>query len=120
MPALRGRVATVALPTDKTPSETYTWKVRAKDPDGAYSAYSKTCTFTIDRARPSKPPVITSDGNKYPNGDSGWPSQTGPARTTTRFLLAPNGVTDVKAYVWRNHTDPQPQPSLHRCRLGRS
>ncbi|KPI32153.1 Curculin domain protein (mannose-binding) lectin [Actinobacteria bacterium OV320] len=106
VPALRGRVATVVLPADKTPSGTYTWKVRAKDPDGAYSAFSKTCTFTIDRARPSKPPVIASDGNKYPNGDSGWPSQTGPARKPARFLLTPNGVTDVKAYYWWTDTDP--------------
>ncbi|MEV5493032.1 FG-GAP-like repeat-containing protein [Streptomyces bobili] len=106
IPALRGRVATAVMPVDKTPSGTYTWKVRAKDSDGAYSAYSSTCTFSIDRARPSKPPVITSQDNTYPNGDQGWPQTTGPARTTARFQLAANGVTDVKAYYWWTDSDP--------------
>ncbi|MGV9558843.1 FG-GAP repeat domain-containing protein [Streptomyces sp. NPDC003522] len=80
--------------------------MRAKDSDGAYSAYSSTCTFSIDRARPSKPPLITSQDNAYPNGDQGWPQNTGPARTTTRFLLAANGVTDVKAYYRWTDSDP--------------
>ncbi|MGW0871750.1 FG-GAP-like repeat-containing protein [Streptomyces sp. NPDC002740] len=104
--ALRGRVPKVVLPTDKTPSGTYTWKVRAKDSDGAYSPYSKTCTFTLDRVRPSKPPVISSQDNTYPSGDQGWPQVTGPARSDARFLFAANGVTDVKAYVWWTDTDP--------------
>ncbi|MEU7099442.1 FG-GAP-like repeat-containing protein [Streptomyces longwoodensis] len=106
VPAMRGRVATVVLPTDKTPSGTYTWRVRAKDPDGLYSSYSPTCTFTIDRARPSKPPGISSQGEAYPSGINGWPAQTGPARSIARFLLSPNGVTDVSAYYWWTDTDP--------------
>lgn len=109
VPAVRGRVPTVVLPADKTPSGTYTWKVRAKDSDGALSPYSKTCTFTVDRVRPSKPPVITSQDNTYPSGDQGWPQQTGPARATARFQFAPNGVTDVKAYFWWTDTNPDLQ-----------
>ncbi|WP_107487722.1 FG-GAP-like repeat-containing protein [Streptomyces sp. yr375] len=106
VPAIRGRVPSVVLPTDKTPSGTYTWKVRAKDSDGAYSPYSKTCTFGIDRVRPSRPPVVTSQDNTYPPGDQGWPQQTGPARATARFLFAANGVTDVKAYFWWTDSSP--------------
>lgn len=105
IPARRGQLAKVVLPVDKTPSGTYTWKVRAKDADGAYSAYSKTCTFSIDRVRPSKPPTITSQDNAYPPGDNGWPQQTGPARADTRFLFSANGVTDVKSYSWWTDTN---------------
>ncbi|MFF3453715.1 FG-GAP-like repeat-containing protein [Streptomyces sp. NPDC002730] len=105
VPALKGRVTTVVLPAASTPGGDYTWKVRAKDPDGLYSAWSTTCKFTLDRSRPSRPPVITSEGNKYPNGDQGWPDPTGPARSEGKFLLAANGVPDVVAYYWWTDTD---------------
>ncbi|MGW1780401.1 FG-GAP-like repeat-containing protein [Streptomyces sp. NPDC002143] len=107
VPALKGQVTTLMLPAASTPTGDYTWKVRAKDPDGAYSGWSATCKFTLDRTRPSKPPVITSQGNTYPNGDQGWPAQTGPARSEGTFLLAPNGVTDVVSYHWWTDSDPE-------------
>jgi hypothetical protein len=107
VPALKGHATTVTLLAADTPTGAYTWKVRAKDPDGAYSGWSTTCKFTLDRLRPSKPPVITSEGNTYPNGDQGWPAQTGPARSQGTFLLAPNGVTDVVSYHWWTDTDPE-------------
>ncbi|MFH8804893.1 FG-GAP-like repeat-containing protein [Streptomyces sp. NPDC017936] len=106
IPAVRGKMAKVVLPADKTPSGIYTWKVRAKDADGASSAYSKTCTFSIDRVRPSKPPIITSQNNAYPPGDNGWPATTGPARADARFLFSANSVTDIKSYSWWTDTDP--------------
>ncbi|WP_107490262.1 FG-GAP-like repeat-containing protein [Streptomyces wuyuanensis] len=106
VPALKGRVATVVLPSASTPSGDYTWKVRAKDPDGLYSAWSAACKFTLDRSRPSKPPVISSEGNKFPNGEQGWPNPTGPARSEGNFLFAANGVQDVTAYYWWTDTDP--------------
>ncbi|MFG2571650.1 FG-GAP-like repeat-containing protein [Streptomyces sp. NPDC048481] len=107
VPALKGRVATLVLPAASTPTGAYTWKVRAKDPDGAYSDWSPTCKFTLDRTRPSKPPVITSQGDAFPDGDQGWPAQTGPARSEGTFLLAPNGVTDVVSYHWWTDSDPE-------------
>ena len=113
--ALKDRYATLVVPVDKTPGGagvTYTWKVRAKDSDGAYSAWKDApCSFAVDRTRPSAAPKITSqlggDGQPlYPPGDNGWPTQTGPARADTRFLFDPNGVTDVESYFWWTDTDP--------------
>ncbi|WP_405889377.1 FG-GAP-like repeat-containing protein [Streptomyces sp. NBC_00133] len=106
VPALKGRVTTVVLPAGSTPSGDYTWKVRAKDPDGATSAWSTTCKFTLDRSRPSQPPIITSEGGKFPNGDKGWPDPTGAARSEGKFLFAANGVADVASYFWWTDTDP--------------
>ena len=107
IPALKGRVATVVLPSPSTPTGNYTWKVRARDADGAYSAWSTTCKFSLDRVRPSKPPVIASQGNIYPNGDAGWPAQTGPARSEGTFTFAANGVADVTTYYWWTDSDPE-------------
>lgn len=107
IPALKGHVATLVLPSPSTPTGDYTWKVRAKDSDGAYSAWSTTCKFNLDRVRPSKPPVIASQGNTYPNGDAGWPAQTGPARAEGKFTFAANGVADVTTYYWWTDSDPE-------------
>ncbi|MFG3505585.1 FG-GAP-like repeat-containing protein [Streptomyces sp. NPDC047821] len=107
LPALKGRVTTLVLPADKTPSGDYTWKVRARDPDGALSAWSTTCKFSLDRTRPSQPPLITSEGGKFPNGENGWPALTGTARSEGKFLFANNGVKDVVAYYWWTDTNPE-------------
>ncbi|MCP3820392.1 FG-GAP-like repeat-containing protein [Streptomyces sp. A3M-1-3] len=106
IPAAKGKIATFAVPDGDLPTGDWTWKVRAKDQDNAYSAWSATCKFTIDRTRPSKPPVITSEGNKFPPGDNGWPSATGKAREDGKFTFAPNGVTDVDHYSWWTDYDP--------------
>nr|WP_158713604.1 FG-GAP-like repeat-containing protein [Streptomyces sp. NRRL S-325] len=106
IPALKGRVATVVLPSASTPTGAYTWRVRAKDPDDLYSAWSATCKFSLDRTRPSKPPIITSQGDVYPSGDEGWPAQTGPARSQGTFVFASNGVQDVESYYWWTDSDP--------------
>ncbi|MEV6582272.1 FG-GAP-like repeat-containing protein [Streptomyces sp. NPDC051582] len=106
VPALKGRVATLALPEANTPTGDYTWKVRAKDNQGEYSAWTEVCKFSLDRTRPAKPPVINSTA--FPNGDSGWPAAgTGKARTRADFTLAANGVTDAVQYGWYTDYDPQ-------------
>ncbi|MFG2645911.1 FG-GAP-like repeat-containing protein [Streptomyces sp. NPDC048370] len=107
VPAINKRVATLPLPAANTPSGEYTWRVVAKDADGVESDPSATCKFTIDRNRPSQPPVITSEDGKYPSGKDGWPTTTGPARAEAKFRLAPNTVTDVTAYYWWTDTDPE-------------
>ncbi|MEH0582990.1 FG-GAP-like repeat-containing protein [Streptomyces sp. B21-106] len=109
LPANKGKITTWAVPEANLPTGDWTWKVRAKDQDNAYSAWSATCKFTIDRTRPSKPPVITSADGIFPPGDGGWPAATGKARETGKFTFAPNGVTDVDHYVW--WTDYEPDPS---------
>ncbi|MCM2393176.1 FG-GAP-like repeat-containing protein [Streptomyces albipurpureus] len=107
IPAIKGRVATVVLPSASTPSGEYTWRVRAKDHDGLSSAWSTTCEFSLDRTRPSRPPVISSKNNKYPNGEQGWPAITGPSRTEAEFTFSSNGVTDVQTYHWWTDSDPE-------------
>lgn len=106
LPANKGKITTWAVPDAEVPTGNWTWKVRAKDQDNAYSPWSVSCKFTVDRTRPSKPPVITSEGGKYPPGDNGWPSATGKARETGKFTFAPNGVTDVDHYVWWTDHSP--------------
>ncbi|MFI6861538.1 FG-GAP-like repeat-containing protein [Streptomyces sp. NPDC050421] len=103
--ALKKRAVTLPLADADVPSGDYTWNVRAIDHAGASSAVSTTCKFTVDRARPGKPPVITSVD--YPDGANGWPAATGQARTPGKFTLDPNGVTDAVSYVWYTDYDPE-------------
>ncbi|MEU9097088.1 FG-GAP-like repeat-containing protein [Streptomyces sp. NPDC048361] len=100
VPAAKGKVSTWAVPDDTLPTGGYTWRARTVDSDGAASAWSETCKFSVDRTRPSKPPVISSSDGKFPNGEAGWPSPTGKAHDTGTFSFASNGVTDVAKYVW--------------------
>jgi hypothetical protein len=106
IPAANGKVATLSVQDADLPTGDYTWQVSAKDKEGVESGWSKTCKFSVDRTRPSKPPVITSEDNQFPPGDAGWPSVTGKAREAGRFLFAANGVTDVDHYVWYTDHDP--------------
>ncbi|MGW8777648.1 ricin-type beta-trefoil lectin domain protein [Streptomyces sp. NPDC055796] len=106
IPANRGQVATWAVPDASLPSGDYTWKVRAKDQDNAYSGWSATCKFSVDRDRPGKPPVISSV--QFPDGKAGWPATTGKARTPGSFTFGANGVTDAKEILY--YTDSEPGP----------
>ncbi|MER5733352.1 FG-GAP-like repeat-containing protein [Streptomyces sp. NPDC002138] len=105
IPAGRGRVATWTVPNASLPNGSYTWQVRAKDQDGLTSGWSATCKFSVDRTRPSKPPVISSP--QFPSGEAGWPANTGKARTPGSFTFGANGVTDVKD-IWY-YTDSEPR-----------
>ncbi|MEU9064776.1 FG-GAP-like repeat-containing protein [Streptomyces sp. NPDC048430] len=107
IPAAKGKVATLVVPDSDLPTGDYTWKVRAKDADNAYSGWSSTCKFALDRTRPSQPPVITSSDNKFPSGGNGWPAVTGKARETGMFTFGPNGVSDVDRYTWWTDYDPK-------------
>ncbi|MFE9094978.1 FG-GAP-like repeat-containing protein [Streptomyces sp. NPDC007264] len=106
IPAANGKVATLSVQDADLPTGDYTWQVSAKDKEGAESGWSPTCKFSVDRTRPSKPPIITSDNNQFPPGDAGWPPVTGKAREAGRFLFAANGVADVDHYVWYTDQDP--------------
>ncbi|CAM5386159.1 hypothetical protein STENM223S_07388 [Streptomyces tendae] len=114
IPAANRRVATLSIPDATLPTGSYTWKVLAKDQDGATSTWSKPCKFQVDRKRPHNPPIITSVDNKFPSGDTGWPTRTGAARETGQLTFAPNEVTDVNHYVWFTDHDPD----LHTAKPG--
>ncbi|MEV4433293.1 FG-GAP-like repeat-containing protein [Streptomyces sp. NPDC049585] len=102
--AAKGRAVTLPLPDSKVPTGDYQWRVRAKDPDGAYSPWSTTCKFSVTRTRPANPPKITS--SEFPPGENGWPVNTGKARTTGHISLSPNGAGDVVQYGWFTDYDP--------------
>ncbi|MEH0545884.1 FG-GAP-like repeat-containing protein [Streptomyces sp. B21-105] len=105
VPATKGKISTLAVPDASLPTGDYTWKTRAKDQDGAYSGWSTMCKFSVDRTRPSKPPVISSP--QFPDGKLGWPADTSKARTTGTFTFIPNGVTDVRRYYYYTDWDPK-------------
>ncbi|ALG09752.1 LamG domain-containing protein [Kibdelosporangium phytohabitans] len=79
--------------------ETISWRARTTDTIDT-SAWSNWCDATIDTDRPAKPPLVSSPD--FPrDGVGGGLGQTG------RFLLEPNGVTDVVAYEYDLHDQPQ-------------
>ncbi|MEV7834943.1 FG-GAP-like repeat-containing protein [Streptomyces subrutilus] len=104
LPASNGRIVTWVVPNDKLPSGAYTWKVQAKDQDGATSAWSPTCALTVDRTRPSKAPKVSS--TVFPDGSKGWPEVTGKARQAGTFTLGASGVSDVTWYGYYTDWDP--------------
>ncbi|MFI0931388.1 FG-GAP repeat domain-containing protein [Streptomyces sp. NPDC021019] len=87
------------------PSGDYRWRVRATDPAGAASAWTGYCVFSVDRVRPDQPPTVSSE--EFPDGDAGWPAETGAARTPGTFTFGANGVDDVVEYVWYSTFDAQ-------------
>ncbi|MET9884073.1 FG-GAP-like repeat-containing protein [Streptomyces sp. NPDC006430] len=105
VPANNGKIAAWNVPDASLPDGSYTWKVRATDQDNATSAWSQTCAFSVDRARPTDAPKISS--TDFPKGDAGWPTVTGKARTPGTFTLAANGVKDVTWYGYYTDWDPE-------------
>ncbi|MGW5345539.1 FG-GAP-like repeat-containing protein [Streptomyces sp. NPDC004050] len=97
VPALKGRVVTWSVPDDALAGGTYSWRIRAKDQDEASSEWSASCSFEVDRSRPSTPPVVGSA--QFPDCSKSWPASTGKARTPGTFTFGANGVTDVKE-IW--------------------
>ncbi|MFJ9503047.1 FG-GAP-like repeat-containing protein [Streptomyces anulatus] len=96
---------TAAASSIDLPSGDYRWRVRATDSGGAASAWTGFCAFSVDRVRPDRPPTVVSE--EFPDGDAGWPADTGDARTPGTFTLGANGVEDVVSYVWSSTFDPQ-------------
>ncbi|MFA7761328.1 FG-GAP-like repeat-containing protein [Streptomyces sp. NRRL S-448] len=105
VPANNGRVATWNVPDASLPNGSYSWKARTTDQDGAQSAWSQACKFTVDRNRPTEAPKVTSTA--FPDGTKGWPEGTGKARQTGDFVLSANGVPDVTWYGYYTDWDPE-------------
>jgi hypothetical protein len=79
--------------------DTLSW--RAQTWDGTdWSPWSNSCEATIDTTRPSNPPLVSSPD--FPrDGVGGGLGHTG------KFLFEPNDVTDVVAYLYDLHDQPQ-------------
>ncbi|MBB1243751.1 VCBS repeat-containing protein [Streptomyces durbertensis] len=80
----------------------FSWKAQAAD-DRATSDWTPPagepgCLFGFNAQRPSTPPAVTSP--QYPDGTDGWPNETGTARTTGTFTLAPGDATGVERYEY--------------------
>ncbi|WP_266943653.1 FG-GAP-like repeat-containing protein [Streptomyces sp. NBC_00555] len=101
--ATTGRPATLAVPDADLPTGDYTWNVRGVSEGAPASAWSPGCAFSVDRTRPSKPPVISSA--EFPSGENGWPAHTGAARTPGTFTFAGGGETDLAEIVYWTDTD---------------
>ncbi|GHA95401.1 FG-GAP-like repeat-containing protein [Streptomyces termitum] len=109
LPALKDKVTTWAVPDVDVPTGDYTWNVVTKDKDQAWGPTSVTCKFSVDRTRPSSPPIISS--TYFPNGQNGWPASTGKARTAGTFTFTSQpDVKDVVAYHYWTDTDPDITP----------
>ncbi|WHM38306.1 FG-GAP-like repeat-containing protein [Streptomyces sp. BPTC-684] len=105
-------VATLPVADADLPTGSYNWSVTAGDNQQAESKPSQTCKFSVDRTRPSQPPVISS--LQFPDGKDGKPATTGRARDEGCFTFDPNGVKDVDSIWWWTDTDP----SQHKATSG--
>lgn len=70
------------------------WRVKARDPHGAESAWSQWCDITVDRTAPDrKPEVFSTD---YPEGvSSGSPGRSG------RFYFSAANLADAAGFRYR-------------------
>lgn len=85
--------STTIIRSELTDGVTYRWRVRGKDSDNALSAWSQTCSFTVDQTPPDADVTISSA--QYPDyGPSGAVS-TVPAGTPGQFTIDAGGDTDV-------------------------
>jgi hypothetical protein len=80
------------VPVRTLPDGRYGWHARVFD-TRAYSPWSDSCYFTVDRTAPGSAPTVSSP--EYPE-DS--PTPTGLVRRPGTFLFTANGVPDVVAF----------------------
>lgn len=88
-----GRTATGTVAAKNLPSGAYKWKVRAKDGEGTYSAYTTDCAFTVDQQGPIEPVTVTT-ANGTPATDA-----TYPARSASQLTVY-NSANDVAGFCW--------------------
>ncbi|MEV0280371.1 FG-GAP-like repeat-containing protein [Streptomyces sp. NPDC050610] len=114
IPVTSGSIAKVSVPKSTLKDgTTYQWQVRADDGRATSSWVPSTpCRFTVDKSRPSTPPVAES--KEFPNGDDG--AQGAPARTKGTFTLRSGDVKDVVKYVYdfdRKYPTTVAKPTSH-------
>ncbi|MFU8874899.1 hypothetical protein [Micromonospora sp. SL4-19] len=85
-----GRVPAAVLVDGKS----YSWQARVSD-GLATSAWSKVCTFVVDKTRPSRPQVSSSN---YPKADTG---QSTPPGVPGEFTFSAGGDTDVIGFTYQ-------------------
>ncbi|MEV0607138.1 FG-GAP-like repeat-containing protein [Polymorphospora rubra] len=88
--------STTLLSTILTDGVTYNWRVRGKDSDDGISAWSPTCSFTVDQTLPEADVTVSSV--QYPNYNVGGAVSTVPAGTPGQFTISADGDTDVVGF----------------------
>ncbi|MET9219965.1 hypothetical protein ABZX65_14555 [Streptomyces sp. NPDC003300] len=90
-----GQTASVTVPASKLTNGSYTWKVRAKDQENTYSAYTASCGFQVDRIGPAATVVVTNtDGTAADE-----PTDKYPARKAVQLKLY-HSANDVAGFCW--------------------
>ncbi|WP_212816329.1 FG-GAP repeat domain-containing protein [Polymorphospora rubra] len=109
MSATSGSTAlTVLSGSELVHGVTYHWRVRATDSGGLSSAWSETCSFTLDRTLPDEDVTITSV--QYPDYNPGGAVSTVPAGTPGQFTISADGDTEVVGFYYGIDND---QPSRY-------
>ncbi|MCX5128017.1 hypothetical protein [Streptomyces sp. NBC_00347] len=86
-----GGTATGTVLAQHLPTGSYKWKVRAKDEEGSYSAFTAECAFSVDADAPTGSVTVTKE--------DGSALTTQPARTKMRLRLQ-NPATDLAGFCW--------------------
>ncbi|WP_407836115.1 hypothetical protein ACE1OC_06235 [Streptomyces sp. DSM 116496] len=86
-----GGTATGMVLAQNLPTGSYKWKVRAKDEEGAYSAFTGECAFSVDADAPMDSVTVTKE-----DGSALTIQQ---ARTKMRLKLK-NPATDLAGFCW--------------------
>ncbi|MFB6519453.1 hypothetical protein [Streptomyces sp. NPDC056401] len=86
-----GGTATGMVLAQNLPTGSYKWKVRAKDEEGAYSAFTGECAFSVDADAPMDSVTVTKE--------DGSALTTQQARTKMRLKLK-NPATDLAGFCW--------------------
>ncbi|MHC0433558.1 FG-GAP-like repeat-containing protein [Streptomyces sp. O3] len=95
------------LPHLGTAKGNFSWKAQAND-GSLYSDWTPTkgapgCRFVFDPERPSTPPTVSS--TEFPDGEDGWPVDTGAVRTKGAFRITPGEAKDVASYEYWSTLD---------------
>ncbi|MCM1968277.1 VCBS repeat-containing protein [Streptomyces sp. G1] len=86
-----GGTSTTKVQGADLPTGAYKWKVRARDEEGAYSAFTADCGFNVDADPPTEPVTVTKE--------DGTPLTTQQARTKLRLKFK-NPATDLAGFCW--------------------
>ncbi|MCY0928578.1 hypothetical protein OTB20_20700 [Streptomyces sp. H27-H1] len=88
-----GGTATAKVLDENLPTGAYKWKVRARDKDGNYSAFTSECAFSVDAIAPVEPVTVTV------TKEDGTPVTVQPARTKLRLKFK-HPAADLAGFCW--------------------
>ncbi|MGW3402971.1 hypothetical protein ACWDPI_15515, partial [Streptomyces zhihengii] len=90
-----GRTATAKVSSGPLVTGSYKWRVRARDDEGTYSAYTAWCTFTVDEVGPEQAVTVTAGDDNLADE---FPVKY-QARSPIQLTLS-NGAADLAGFCW--------------------